>query len=34
LIIPQITAVAEFEQRWWQRGKTPDCSFKFQNNTT
>jgi len=22
LIIPRITAIADFEQRWWQRGKT------------
>jgi len=23
-----MTAIADFEQRWRQRGKTPDCSFK------
>jgi len=28
LIIPQMTAIADFKQRWRQRGKTPDCSFK------
>jgi len=26
IIIPQ-TAIADFEQRWRQRGKTEDCSF-------
>ena len=28
LIIPRITAIADFEQRWRQRGKTVDCGFK------
>jgi len=23
-----MTAIADFEQRWRQRGKTPDCGFK------
>jgi len=32
LIIPRITAVADFEQRWRQRGKTADCSFKHSFN--
>jgi len=27
LIIPLITAISDFEQRWRQRGKTTDCSF-------
>jgi len=27
-IIPRITVIADFEQRWRQRGKTTDCSFK------
>jgi len=29
LIIPRMTEIADFEQRWWQRGKTVDCSFKL-----
>jgi len=24
-----MTAIADFEQRWRQRGKTPDCSFNI-----
>jgi len=28
LIITRITAIADLEQRWRQRGKTGDCSFK------
>jgi len=28
LIILYMTAVADFKQRWRQRGKTTDCSFK------
>jgi len=27
LIIPRMTAIADFEERWQQRGKTPDCSL-------
>jgi len=28
VICPHKTAIADFEQRWRQRGKTTDCSFK------
>jgi len=28
LIITRLTAIADFKQRWRQRGKTVDCSFK------
>jgi len=29
LIVPRMTAIAGFEQRWRQREKMPDCSFLF-----
>jgi len=31
LIILQMTAIADFKQRWQQRGKTLDCSFILTN---
>jgi len=32
LIIPRMAAIADFKQRWRQRGKTPDCSFNQMSN--
>jgi len=29
LIIPRMTAIADFEQKWCQRGKNANCSFKL-----
>jgi len=29
-----MTAIADFEQRWRQRGQTEDCSYKITHETT